>query len=69
MPKGALIPRPKKVIVRFGKLIDLQSYIAGQPVAPADEELAEMIRQEVIRLSGGADHRRGESARLNSTGP
>lgn len=69
MPKGALIPRPKKVIVRFGKMIDLQSYIAGQPVAPADDELAEMIRQEVIRLSGGAGHRRGESVRLNNTGP
>ena len=53
MPKGAYFPRPKKVIVRFGELIDLKSYIAEQPERPTDEELAEMIRQEVIRLSGG----------------
>lgn len=55
LPKGATIPRPKKVIVRFGELIDLKSYIAEQPEEPTDEELAEMIRQEVVRLSGGAD--------------
>jgi 1-acyl-sn-glycerol-3-phosphate acyltransferase len=54
LPKGAFIPRPKKVIVRFGELIDLKSYIAEQPEKPTDEELAEMVRQEVIRLSGGA---------------
>jgi 1-acyl-sn-glycerol-3-phosphate acyltransferase len=54
MPKGAYFPRPKKVIVRFGEMIDLKSYIAGQPERPTDEELAEMVRQEVIRLSGGA---------------
>ena len=54
LPKGAVIPRPKKVTVRFGELIDLKSYIAEQPEEPTDEELAEMIRQEVVRLSGGA---------------
>jgi 1-acyl-sn-glycerol-3-phosphate acyltransferase len=54
LPKGALIPRPKKIIVRFGELIDLDSVIAGQPEPPSDEDLAEMVRQEVIRLSGGA---------------
>ena len=54
MPKGAYFPRPKKVIVRFGELIDLKSYIAEQPERPTDDELAEMIRQEVIRLSGGS---------------
>ena len=54
LPKGATIPRPKKVIVRFGELIDLKCYIAEQPEEPTDEELAEMIRQEVVRLSGGA---------------
>ena len=53
LPKGAYFPRPKKVIVRFGDLIDLKSYIAEQPERPTDEELAEMVRQEVIRLSGG----------------
>lgn len=55
LPKGGVIPRPKKVVVRFGELIDLKSYIAGQPEMPTDEDLAEMIRQEVIRLSGGAE--------------
>lgn len=54
MPKGALIPRPTKIVVRFGELIDLDRYIAEQPEPPTDEELAEMVRQEVIRLSGGA---------------
>jgi 1-acyl-sn-glycerol-3-phosphate acyltransferase len=53
MPKGAYFPRPRKVIVRFGALIDLKSYIAEQPERPTDEEVAEMIRQEVLRLSGG----------------
>ena len=57
LPKGSVIPRPKKVIVRLGELIDLKSYIAEQPEEPTDEELAEMIRQEVVRLSGGADRR------------
>lgn len=56
LPKGAVIPRPKKIVVRFGELIDLKSYIAEQPETPTDEDLAEMIRQEVIRLSGGAEH-------------
>jgi 1-acyl-sn-glycerol-3-phosphate acyltransferase len=55
LPKGAVIPRPRKIIVRFGELIDLKSYIAEQPEKPTDEDLAEMIRQEVVRLSGGAD--------------
>lgn len=55
LPKGEAIPRPKKVIVRFGELIDLKSYIAVQPDEPTDEDLAEMVRQEVVRLSGGAD--------------
>jgi len=55
LPKGAIIPRPKKVIVRFGELIDLKRYIAGQPETPSDEDLAEMIRQEVIRLSSSAE--------------
>ncbi len=55
LPKGAIIPRPKKVIVRFGELIDLKRYIAEQPETPTDEDLAEMIRQEVIRLLGGAE--------------
>lgn len=55
LPKGAIIPRPKKVTVRFGELIDLKRYIAGQPETPSDEDLAEMIRQEVIRLSSGAE--------------
>jgi len=54
LPKGAIVPRPKKVIVRFGELIDLKRYIAEQPETPSDEDLAEMIRQEVIRLSSGA---------------
>jgi len=57
LPKGAIIPRPKKVIVRFGELIDLKSYIAEQPERPTDEDLAEMIRQEIIRLSSSAEHR------------
>jgi len=56
LPKGAFIPRPKKLVVRFGELIDLKHYIAAQPEEPTEEELAEMIRQEVIRLSGGAAH-------------
>jgi 1-acyl-sn-glycerol-3-phosphate acyltransferase len=56
LPKGSLIPRPKKIIVRFGELIDLKRYIAEQPEEPTEDELAEMIRQEVIRLSGGAAH-------------
>ena len=59
LPKGSVIPRPKKVIVRFGELIDLKSYIAEQPEEPTEEELAEMIRQEVVRLSGGTDRRTG----------
>lgn len=54
LPKGSFFPRPKKIIVRFGQLIDLKRYIDAQPEAPTDDELAEMIRQEVIRLSGGA---------------
>jgi 1-acyl-sn-glycerol-3-phosphate acyltransferase len=57
LPKGAVIPRPKKIIVRFGELIDLKEYIAEQLEVPTDEELAEMIRQEIIRLSGGKDRR------------
>ena len=56
LPKGSLIPRPKKIIVRCGKLIDLKSYVAAQPKEPTEDELADMIRQEVIRLSGGAGH-------------
>ena len=54
LPKGSFIPRPKKLVVRFGELIDLKRYIAEQPKEPTEDELAEMIRQEVIRLSGGA---------------
>jgi hypothetical protein len=42
--------------VRFGKLIDLRRYIAEQPEEPTEDEMAEMIRQEVIRLSGGTVH-------------
>jgi 1-acyl-sn-glycerol-3-phosphate acyltransferase len=61
LPKGAVIPRPKKIIVRFGELIDLKDYIAGQPETPTDEELAEMIRQEVVRLSGGKERRSEEA--------
>ena len=55
MPKGAYFPRPRKIIVRFGQLIDLRSYVAAQPERPTDDDLAEMIRQEVIRLSGNAE--------------
>jgi 1-acyl-sn-glycerol-3-phosphate acyltransferase len=53
LPKGSFVPRPKKIVVRFGELIDLKSYIAEQPERPSDEDMAEMVRQEVIRLSGG----------------
>jgi 1-acyl-sn-glycerol-3-phosphate acyltransferase len=56
LPKGSFIPRPRKLIVRFGELIDLKRYIAEQPEEPTEDELAEMIRQEVVRLSGGATH-------------
>jgi 1-acyl-sn-glycerol-3-phosphate acyltransferase len=56
LPKGSFIPRPKKLVVRFGKLIDLRRYIAEQPEEPTEDEMAEMIRQEVIRLSGGTVH-------------
>ncbi|MFL7807930.1 MAG: lysophospholipid acyltransferase family protein, partial [Anaerolineae bacterium] len=55
LPKGAVFPRPKKLTVRFGELIDLKRYIAEQPKVPTDEELAEMVRQEVVRLSGGVE--------------
>jgi 1-acyl-sn-glycerol-3-phosphate acyltransferase len=57
LPRGAVIPRPKKIVVRFGGLIDLKSYIAAQPETPADEDLAEMVRLEVERLSGGVGRR------------
>jgi 1-acyl-sn-glycerol-3-phosphate acyltransferase len=53
LPKGAIIPRPRKIVLRFGNVIDLSSYIAQQPKHVTDKELAEMIRQEVIRLCEG----------------
>jgi 1-acyl-sn-glycerol-3-phosphate acyltransferase len=52
LPKYAAFPRPKKITVRFGKPIDLSRYIAEDGNEKTEDELAEMVRQEIIRLSG-----------------
>lgn len=52
LPKHAVFPRPKKVIVRFGKPIDLVHVAAENGNEKTNDELAEMVRQEIIRLSG-----------------
>jgi 1-acyl-sn-glycerol-3-phosphate acyltransferase len=52
LPKHSAFPRPKKVIVRFGEAIDLSRHVAGDGNTKTDDELAEMVRQEIIRLSG-----------------
>jgi len=54
LPKYATVPRPKKIIVRFGKPIDLSRYVAEDGHAKTENELAEMVRQEIIRLSGAS---------------
>jgi len=53
LPKHAIFPRPKKIIVRFGEPIDLSSHSSGESHKETYEELAEMVRQEVIRLREG----------------
>jgi 1-acyl-sn-glycerol-3-phosphate acyltransferase len=56
LPKHAVLPRPKKVVVRFGKPIDLARIAAENGNEKSDDELAEMVRQEIIRLSGAASY-------------
>jgi 1-acyl-sn-glycerol-3-phosphate acyltransferase len=50
LPRGAVIPRPREITVHFGDVIDLADYRARQTQPLTDEDLAEMVRQEVIRL-------------------
>jgi 1-acyl-sn-glycerol-3-phosphate acyltransferase len=56
LPKYAAFPRPKKVVVRFGKPIDLSDHVTEDGIKKTDGELAEMVRQEVIRLAGATSH-------------
>ena len=50
LPKHTIFPRPKKIVVRFGEPIDLSSHYTGETHKETYDELAEMVRQEVIRL-------------------
>ena len=52
LPKHAVLPRPQKVVVRFGKPIDLARVAAENGNENSDDELAELVRKEIIRLSG-----------------
>jgi 1-acyl-sn-glycerol-3-phosphate acyltransferase len=55
LPKHTVLPRPKKVIVRFGKPIELSRVVTEDGNEMTEDELAELVRQEVIRLSGGTN--------------
>jgi 1-acyl-sn-glycerol-3-phosphate acyltransferase len=51
-PKGASIPKPKKVCVSVGNPIDPAAILGDRPSNQALEDFAEQVRIQVARLSG-----------------
>lgn len=55
LPRRAIFPRPRKIVVRFGNPVDPSTLYSKEVQPQVYDELAEMVRQEVIRLCGQGD--------------
>lgn len=50
MPKGASFPRPARITIRIGRPMVLTDYPVDGPPEAREAALAEIVRQEIIRL-------------------
>jgi 1-acyl-sn-glycerol-3-phosphate acyltransferase len=52
LPRGAHMPRPKRIVVTIGEPLDPRTYWRGKPDQADFEAFAEAVRQAVVDLSG-----------------